>query len=86
MNVLAFGGERLDGLGVGIDVSPLLDVDEAGAVVDLEGCVCGLGGDGVDLADEGELASSGHDDEARTQGTYLGYFAAVDFELGVGVG
>ena len=40
---------------VGICVYPLLYFDYAGAVVDFVGCVCGLGGDGVDLADEGYL-------------------------------
>ena len=39
----------------GVGVYPLLYFDYAGAVVDFVGCVCGLGGDGVDLADEGYL-------------------------------
>lgn len=55
VDVLAFGGEGLRGRGVGVLVSPVLDVDEAGAVVDFEGCVGGLLEDAVDLADEGEL-------------------------------
>jgi hypothetical protein len=53
--VLPFFGLRLGGLRVCVAVDPLLDLNEAGAVVDFEGCVGGLWGDGVDLADEGYL-------------------------------
>lgn len=55
VNVLTFGGKGLRSLRVGIAVNPLLYVYKAGAVVDFEGCVRGLGGDVVNLANEGEL-------------------------------
>jgi hypothetical protein len=38
-----------------VSVDPLLDLDLAGAVVDLEGDVCGLRVDAADLADKGDL-------------------------------
>lgn len=38
-----------------IAIYPLLYIDYAGAIIDLEGVVCGLGRDRVDLADEGKL-------------------------------
>lgn len=38
-----------------IAVDPLLYFDKASAVVELVSNVCGLGGDGADLADEGDL-------------------------------
>lgn len=41
--------------GVLITVDPLLYVDEAGSIVDLEGVIRGLRCDRVDLSDEGEL-------------------------------
>lgn len=52
-----------------LGVEPLLDLDQAGAVVQLIGCVCGLLGESADLADEG----------------YLLDLAAVDSKLGVGM-
>jgi hypothetical protein len=54
----------------GVNVKPLLDVNDTRAVVDLVGDVCGLVGYGADLADEG----------------YLGDFVAVELEFGVRVG
>jgi hypothetical protein len=51
-------------------VNPLLDVDVAGAVVNLVGDVCCLGLDAADLTDEG----------------YLGDGDAVDGEAGAGIG
>jgi hypothetical protein len=51
--VLSFFGLWLCVRGVSVAVDPLLDVDEAGAIVDFVGCIGGLGLDGVDLADEG---------------------------------
>lgn len=52
-----------------LGVEPLLDFNEAGAVVQLVGCVCGLLCKAADLADEGHLLD----------------FGAVDGEFGVGV-
>jgi len=53
--IFTFFWEGFGGSGVGVAVDELLHVDDAGAVVEGVGCVCGLGGDGVDLADEGQL-------------------------------
>ena len=50
--VFALFWRWLDGRGVSVAVIPLLDFDEAGTVVDFEGCVCGLCLYRVDLADE----------------------------------
>lgn len=47
---------------------PLLDFDNAGAVVELVGCVGGLGGDVADLADEGYLFFGGEVSGVRREG------------------
>lgn len=68
--VLALAGEGFGVVRVGVRVGPLLDFDEAGAVVEFVGCVGGLGGDGLDLPDDG----------------YGGYVDRVDYEGCFGVG
>ena len=69
-HILAFGGEGSGVGGVGFGVGPLLDFDEAGAVVEFVGCVGGLLEDGLDLGDY----------------CYGGDVDAVDYEVGFGVG
>lgn len=46
---------RFSRLGGRVAVDPLLHFNEACAVVEFVGYICGLGGDGADLADEGDL-------------------------------
>lgn len=53
VNVFSFFWQRASVFGVLVAVDPLLYIDEAGSVVELERVVCGLGGYGVDLTDEG---------------------------------
>lgn len=55
MYVLTFLRDGLGVLGLNFVVDPLLYLYEARAVVDFVGVVCGLGGDGVHLADERKL-------------------------------
>lgn len=52
-----------------LGINPLLHLNDARAVIDLVGCVCGLLDDVADLPDEGAL----------------GDFAAVDEEFAIGV-
>ena len=72
MHVLPFGRLSFRVLGVCVAVYPLFHVDEAGSVVDFEGCICGLGGDVVDLADEGDLDASEMMGESTQVGDILG--------------
>ena len=69
-HVLALGGEDFGVVRVSVGVGPLLYFDEAGAVVEFVGCVCGLGSDGLDLPDYG----------------YGRYVDGVDYEGCFGVG
>jgi hypothetical protein len=55
VDVFAFLGDGFGVLGLGFAVDPLLDFDEAGAVVNFVCVVGGLLGDGVYLANEREL-------------------------------
>ena len=57
LDELGLGGDGGVGHGVhgGVGVDPLFDFYRAGAVVELVGYVCGLGGYVADLADEGHL-------------------------------
>lgn len=61
---------RVRGLVLLVDVDPLLDLNLAGAVVDLKGDIGGLGLDVADLPDECDLGDDG----------------AVDLEVGTGKG
>lgn len=65
--VLVQGGEH--GVGGGVRVEPLLDLDEAAAVVELVRCVGGLRGQRADLPDEADLRD----------------LVPVELEFGVGV-
>jgi hypothetical protein len=47
--------ERFGNIGRCVAVNPLLYFNEASAIVKFVGYVRGLGGDGADLADEGDL-------------------------------
>ncbi len=47
--------ERFASLGRRVAIDPLLYFDQASAVVEFVGYVCCLGGDGTDLANEGDL-------------------------------
>ena len=51
-HILAFFGWGLDGFGVSVAIDPLLDFDDAGSIVKLEGYVGVLGGNDLDLTDE----------------------------------
>jgi hypothetical protein len=53
IGVLFQGGVGSVGRRVAVD--PLLYFDEAGTIVEFVSNVCGLGGDGADLTDEGDL-------------------------------
>ena len=60
------GGFAVSGGRVAVD--PLLYFDEAGAVVEFVGYVCGLGGDGADLADKGDLRDGMSQGSGRKSG------------------
>lgn len=77
----------------------MLDFDDAGAVVELIGCVGGLGGDVADLSDEGYLLFFGglvkgwvsnwdlvDGGRERRRAFYLGYLDVVDGEVGAWIG
>ncbi|KAI6769312.1 hypothetical protein HG531_010416 [Fusarium graminearum] len=53
-----------------VDINPLLDLDLAGTVIDLEGDICRLGLDAANLSDECDLGHGG----------------TIDLEVGAGIG
>ena len=53
VNVIPFLWQGLRVFGFLFAVDPLLYIDYASAIIDLEGIVCGLRRDHVDLSDEG---------------------------------
>lgn len=81
---LALAGDGVAELVVlgGVGVDPLLDLDGAGAVVELVGHVRGLGGDVADLANEGDLRDLGAFDGEFGVGVRLG--GGEDLEDGEG--